>query len=266
MLVSIFIIDITVELPLDVTAIPQQYKINCIIAGKNVTKLNFYDDTDMTDIICNGHGNGFSCTTMVENDPTKNGLPSDITPNKLRHGLLNVTWEAEEISSGVFRQDNNNGDHRIKCYAERKNAKRTSEYVIVKGNPSINRHYYTFILAPSSSPSNVTVVSICATNVTVNWTYDTNDADGYVVYYNNNVRKVEGGDVKETTLDGLIPEINYSITVRAYQDILGPASTPLINVTIAKNSISDCIIDEDITSKYISFNTLLILSSNYCYY
>ena len=231
MLVNIFIIDITVELPSDVTAIPQQYKVNCIIAGKNVLKLNFYyDDTDLTDI-CNGQGNGFSCTTMIENNPTKNGLTSDITPNALRHGLLTVTWEAEEISSEVFRQDNNNGDHRIKCYAERgMNAKRTSEYIIVKGNSLINRPYYTFILAPSSSPSNVTVVSICATNVTVNWTYDTNDADGYVVYYNNKVSKV-GGDVKGTTLDGLIPVTIYSITVRAYQDILGPPSTTVDIIT-----------------------------------
>ena len=48
-----------------------------------------------------------------------------------------------------------------------------------------------------------------------------------MVYYNNNVSKVEGGDVKETTLDGLIPGTSYSITVRAYQDILGPPSTTL---------------------------------------
>ena len=135
LLVNILIIDITVELPLDVTAIPQQYKINCIIAGKDVNKLNFYyDDTDLTGIY-NGMGNGFSCTTMTEN-----GLTSDITPSRLRRDFLNVTWEAEEISSGVFRQDNNNGDHRIKCYAERGNAKRTSEYIIVKGNSLINRH------------------------------------------------------------------------------------------------------------------------------
>ena len=227
MIVGIFIIDITVESPLDVTAIPQLYKVNCIITGKDVDKLNFYyDDTDLTGI-CNTQGNGFSCTTMLENNPTKHELKSDLTPSPLRQGLLTVTWEAEEISSGVFRQDNNNGDHRIKCYAERQLAKRTSKYIIVKGNSLIHRHYYTFILAPSSSPSNVTVVSICATNATINWTYDTNDADGYVVYYNNNVRKVEGGDVKETTLDGLIPVTSYSITVTAYQDILGPPSIPL---------------------------------------
>ena len=227
MLVHIFIIDITVESPSDVTAIPQQYKVNCIIAGKNVFNVNFYyDDTDLTGI-CTAQHNGFNCTTMLKNEYK---LKSDLTPNKLRQGLLTVTWEAEEISSGVFRQDNNSGDHRIKCYAEREKAKRTSEYIIVKGNSLINRYYHTFILAPSSSPSNVTVVSICATNVTVNWTYDTNDADGYVVYYNNNVRKV-GGDVKETTLDGLIPVTSYSITVRAYQDILGPPSTPLAIIT-----------------------------------
>ena len=113
------------------TAIPQQYKVNCISTGKNVLKLNFYyDDTDLTDI-CNSQSNGFSCTTMIENE---NELVSDLTHKPLRHGLLTVTWEAKEISSGVFRQDNNNGDHRIKCYAERLAAKRTSEYIIVKGN------------------------------------------------------------------------------------------------------------------------------------
>ena len=255
MLVNIFIIDITAELTSDVTAIPQQYKINCVIAGKNVRKLNFYyDDTDLNDTLCNVQSNSFSCTTTIENDHTKNKLTSDITPNVLRHSLLNVTWEAEEISSGVFRQDNNNGDHRIRCYAERGNAKRTSEYIIVKGNSLINRPFYTFILAPSSSPSNVTVVSICATNVTVNWTYDTNDADGYVVYYNNNVSKVEGGDVKETTLDGLIPVTSYSITVRAYQDILGPLSTPLD--IIALNYGKSVLIQTSFVSKVPFFHVI----------
>ena len=61
--------------------------------------------------------------------------------------------------------------------------------------------------------------------------YDTSDADGYVVYYNGTAKLVVGGDVKETTLNGLIPETSYFITVRAYQDILGPPSTPLIATT-----------------------------------
>ena len=57
--------------------------------------------------------------------------------------------------------------------------------------------------------------------------YNTSDADGYVVYYNGTAKLVEGGDMKETTLDGLIPGTSYSITVRVHQDILGPPSTPL---------------------------------------
>ena len=85
-------------------------------------------------------------------------------------------------------------------------------------------------LAPSSSPTTITVVST-TTSITVNWTYDTSDADGYVVYYNGIAKLVERGDMKETTLNGLIPGTSYSIIVRAYQDILGPPSTTLNTAT-----------------------------------
>ena len=40
--------------------------------------------------------------------------------------------------------------------------------------------------------------------------------------------------MKETTLDGLILGTVYSIMVRAYQDILGPASTILYATTDGK--------------------------------
>ena len=85
-------------------------------------------------------------------------------------------------------------------------------------------------LAPSSSPTSITVVSTTTTSITVNWVYDTSDADGYVVYYNGTAKLVVG-DIKETTLDRLIPGTSYSITVRAYQDILGPPSTTLNTAT-----------------------------------
>ena len=64
--------------------------------------------------------------------------------------------------------------------------------------------------------------------------YDTSDADGYVVYRNGTAKLVVGGDVKKTTLDGLMPTTIYSITVRAYQDILGPASTAIYTTTAGK--------------------------------
>ena len=145
MIGSIYIIDVTVELPPDVTIIPQTYKVNCIIAGREVNRgLNFSYADDMsinlTDSICS-NSDGFSCTVTKDNGDDDNGvsgLTSDITPNALRHGRLTVTWEAEEISSGVFRQDNNNGDHRIRCSAKRGEppnyAIRYSDYITVRGN------------------------------------------------------------------------------------------------------------------------------------
>ena len=94
---------------------------------------------------------------------------------------------------------------------------------------------YKCFLAPSSSPTDITVVSTTTTSITVNWMYDTSDADGYVVY--NGTAKlvlVVGGDVKETTLDGLIPGKSYFIIVRAYQDILGPPSMTYVSTDDGK--------------------------------
>ena len=79
------------------------------------------------------------------------------------------------------------------------------------------------------SPSNVTVVSKSTTSITISWTYnDTSDADGYVVYVNDGaIHNVIGGANTSVTLHGLVPGANYSVIVRAYQDILGPPSIPL---------------------------------------
>ena len=49
---------------------------------------------------------------------------------------ITVTWEAEEISNGAFRQDNNNGDHVIECYARRGSTTKVST-VTIRGICSI---------------------------------------------------------------------------------------------------------------------------------
>ena len=139
MLVEIYIIDITVELPHDITAVPQTYKVNCIIAGRGeYLTVKFYNnaDVELTTNLCSD-SNGFQCTTTLDIGDVENGvshLTSRVTPNALRHGLLTVTWEAEEIDRGIFRQDNNDGDHIIKCSAQGRNIDRTSDYIIVRGN------------------------------------------------------------------------------------------------------------------------------------
>ena len=62
------------------------------------------------------------------------------------------------------------------------------------------------------------------TSIAVNW-ITISDANGYVVYVNDAAYIVTGGDSANYTVDGLVPGTDYSITVRAYQDILGPATT-----------------------------------------
>ena len=87
------------------------------------------------------------------------------------------------------------------------------------------------ILVPATAPSSLTEVSKTATTITVNWTaHDSSDADGYVVNVTSDTDtvqtvQVEGSSNNTITLNGLSILTTYSITVRAYQQLLGPAST-----------------------------------------
>ena len=51
------------------------------------------------------------------------------------------------------------------------------------------------------------------------------NANGYVVYVNDTAYNVTGSDDINIIIDRLIPGTAYSITVRAYEDIIGPVST-----------------------------------------
>ena len=61
------------------------------------------------------------------------------------------------------------------------------------------------------------------------------EADGYVVYstqlpQSTNTTAVDVGNVTQYTLGGvkLFNNYKYNISVRAYQDLLGPMSVPMI--------------------------------------
>ena len=47
------------------------------------------------------------------------------------------------------------------------------------------------------------------------------------------IQQVNGSSVSQTSLNGLLPGTTYNITVRAYQDILGPASDTILITTLA---------------------------------
>ena len=78
------------------------------------------------------------------------------------------------------------------------------------------------------------MVNKTATTITVNWTaLDSSDADGYVVNVTSDTDtvqttvQVEGSSNSTITLNGLSVETTYNITVRAYQQLLGPASSTI---------------------------------------
>ena len=88
-------------------------------------------------------------------------------------------------------------------------------------------------LVPCSAPFNPIVVNKTATTITVNWTaLDSSDADGYVVNVTSDTDtvqtvQVEGSSNNTITLNGLRGGTTYNITVRAYQQLLGPASSTI---------------------------------------
>ena len=98
---------------------------------------------------------------------------------------------------------------------------------------NLHNNYNIISLVPATAPSSLTEVSKTATSITVNWTaLDSSDADGYVVNVTSDTDTVqtvqmEGSSNNTITLNGLSVLTTYSITVRAYQQLLGPASSAI---------------------------------------
>ena len=93
-------------------------------------------------------------------------------------------------------------------------------------------HVLFFIVSvPATAP--FIVVNKTATTITVNWTaLDSSDADGYVVNVTSDTNtvqtvQVEGSSNNTITLNELRGRTTYNITVRAYQQLLGPASSTI---------------------------------------
>ena len=88
-------------------------------------------------------------------------------------------------------------------------------------------------LVPVIAPSSLTEVNKTASTITVSWTaLDSSDADGYVVNVTSHTGtvqtiQVEGSSNNTITLNGLKANATYNITVRAYQQLLGPASSAI---------------------------------------
>ena len=204
------------------TVVPQQYTLHCVYSGFFHEFKWYYDNTELQ---CELPQNGYSCNI--------GGVQNLYSGNSTKFRTLTVTWYAEEINSGIFSQSNNNGDHVHRCYEEAHEIKRNC-YLTVTGKYFYHYSYmmsYVTLLAPGFTPSPPTLVNKTATTITVSWTPVPSNADGYVVNVTSDThtvtQQVKGGSQNEITLKGLIPVKTYDITVRAYQDILGPASSAI---------------------------------------
>ena len=104
------------------------------------------------------------------------------------------------------------------------------------------QHGFIMYSVPASAPSNLTVISKTARTISLEWTR-LNDADGYVVYVTNDTDTVQraqfvGNCRNSITVTGLRGSTTYNITVRAYQQLVGPASN---TITVETLELSKCI-------------------------
>uniref|UniRef100_A0A1X7SVZ6 Fibronectin type-III domain-containing protein n=1 Tax=Amphimedon queenslandica TaxID=400682 RepID=A0A1X7SVZ6_AMPQE len=213
--------DITVDFPSDITVLPQNYTLHAIKIGHDdhdsfVQHVLWYYVSGMSSTaLCYGKATNYSCTIGNGTAVPKGNGKWDFT--------LTHTWNGENITSGVLSQSNSNGDlvYRFKMY-----------FGHFSHSPVV-RIQYISITVPTTAPSSLTVVSKTDTTITVSWTaLDSSDADGYVVNVTSDTDtvqtvQVEGSSNNTITLNGLRGGTTYSITVRAYQQLLGPASSAI---------------------------------------
>uniref|UniRef100_A0A1X7TRN0 Fibronectin type-III domain-containing protein n=2 Tax=Amphimedon queenslandica TaxID=400682 RepID=A0A1X7TRN0_AMPQE len=194
------------DLPFDMTVYPQEYKLDC-------TKIGFEFSYDIRIGIDNTALASY--TGCIDDSDTCPGTVIDSSIYKIRY-TVSITWDGMTVSSGSVSQSTT-GDQMYQCV------------VAVTNQPTRIRNMT--IKAPAIAPSSLTEVNKTATTITVSWTaLDSSNADGYVVNVTSDTDtvqtvQVEGSSNNTIILNGLRELTTYNITVRAYQQLLGPAST-----------------------------------------
>ena len=90
------------------TVVPQQYTVQCILSGiKRHFRWYYVYNSQSIEFDCSLSTIGYSCINESHTIYNNNNTISR---------TINMTWNAEEINSGIFSQSNNNGDHKYRCY------------------------------------------------------------------------------------------------------------------------------------------------------
>uniref|UniRef100_A0A1X7SYM0 Protein-tyrosine-phosphatase n=1 Tax=Amphimedon queenslandica TaxID=400682 RepID=A0A1X7SYM0_AMPQE len=196
-------------LPSDMTVYPQEYKLNCTKIGHHSYGISM------------SIGNTALASHTGCYDPSNPcpGTKLDSGINTIRY-TVDITWDGMTVSSGSINQSTT-GDQMYQCRV----ADRPDANAIRTRNVTIK--------VPASAPTSLTKLNKTTTTITVSWTaLDSSDADGYVVNVTSDTDTVQTVQVKGSsnnaaTLNGLREGTTYSITVRAYQQLLGPASSTI---------------------------------------
>ena len=203
------------------TVYPQEYKLNCTKIGHPGYGISMsIGSTTLADYT--------NCNDESDTNPCTSGTELVDNTNTIRY-TVDITWDGMTVSSGSISQSTT-GDQMYQCVVQVTDQPTRTRNVIIKGSKShLILKYYNMILVPATAPFSFTEVNKTTTTITVSWTaLGSSDADGYVVYVTSDTDtvqtvQVEGSSNNTITLNGLRRGITYSITVRAYQQLLGPA-------------------------------------------
>ena len=85
----------------------------------------------------------------------------------------------------------------------------------------------------SSAPSSVSHEVINATAIRVSWSI-TDNVSGFVITISSGLdtvtKQLNDSIIREYAVDGLLPERDYTIAVRGYYQLLGPAGTTAVRL------------------------------------
>ena len=209
------------------TVYPQEYKLNC-------TKIGHHGYGISMSIGSTALASYTNCDDRyIENCP---GTVLVSSTNTIRY-TVTITWDGMTVSSGSISQSTT-GDQMYQCVLDNPSGGDDRiRTLTIKGSvyeyANSTDNIYVSLIVPAIAPSSLTEINKTATTITVSWTaLDSSDADGYVVNVTSDTDtvqtvQVEGSSNNTITLNGLRVLTTYSITVRAYQQLLGPASSAI---------------------------------------
>ena len=122
------IVDFSVELPSDITTLPQQFTLHCITTGDGYYTISFnHNDqpTNITNIKCpSGNCNNHRQLLHSSNTTYDNNIT--------------LTWDTETITNETSFSQSSNGDQMYKCHVQSYEVNREST-LILRGN---NNHHH----------------------------------------------------------------------------------------------------------------------------